>query len=187
MRLIRLAMLAAGALILGSAASAAEPSLRPLQKGEISFAYTQVGVAMEGDFPRFSSQIRFDPSKPEQGSARFEVDLASIDTGSDEGDDVASQPLWFNVPKLPKASFVSSSIKQTAPNRLLVSGQLSIKGRTRAVTAPVSWSLREGLIQFEGAFSINRGDFAIGEGIWADFGTVANAVKIKFKFVVKAT
>ena len=40
--------------------------------------------------------------------------------------------------------------------------------------------------QFDGSFIIKRADFGIGQGVWADFDTVANDVQIKFK-VVAAT
>ena len=36
---------------------------------------------------------------------------------------------------------------------------------------------------FEGAFVLKRADYGIGEGMWADFGTVANEVQIKFRLV----
>ena len=40
---------------------------------------------------------------------------------------------------------------------------------------------------FEGSLMLKRADFAIGEGMWADFGTVANEVQVKFRLVATAT
>ncbi|MBS0465139.1 MAG: YceI family protein, partial [Proteobacteria bacterium] len=33
---------------------------------------------------------------------------------------------------------------------------------------------------------LKRGDYGIGEGMWADYGTVANEVQIKFRLVAAA-
>ncbi|SBT10191.1 Polyisoprenoid-binding protein (fragment) [Candidatus Propionivibrio aalborgensis] len=65
-------------------------------------------------------------------------------------------------------------------NRYEVAGQLTIKGRTQAVTAPATVSIQGNNASFDGAFVIRRADFTIGEGAWADFGTVANEVQIRF-------
>ena len=50
--------------------------------------------------------------------------------------------------------------------------------------AAVQGSLAQGLV--DGAFVLKRADFAIGEGSWSDFGTVANEIQIKFHFLAKA-
>jgi hypothetical protein len=34
---------------------------------------------------------------------------------------------------------------------------------------------------------LKRADYGIGEGMWADFGTVANEVQIKFQLVAVAS
>jgi polyisoprenoid-binding protein YceI len=36
---------------------------------------------------------------------------------------------------------------------------------------------------FDGSLVLKRADYAIGDGIWADFGTVANEIQIKFRLV----
>ena len=39
---------------------------------------------------------------------------------------------------------------------------------------------------FEGSFVLKRADYGLGEGLWADFGTVANEVQIKFRLVASS-
>ncbi len=63
---------------------------------------------------------------------------------------------------------------------------MSIKGRTHEVTAPFTFSPQGKAGLFEGAFVLKRADYAIGEGEWADFGTVANEIQIKFRFLASA-
>jgi polyisoprenoid-binding protein YceI len=161
-------------------AQAVEYKAIQADKSSLSFGYRQMGVAMEGRFRRFSAQLAFDPARPAATRASIEVDLASIDAGSDEANDEVAGKQWFNTKAFPVARFVAEGVKPLGGNRYQVSGKLSIKGRTQAVQAPASFTLQNGVATFDGTFQIKRADFAIGEGAWADFGTVANEISIKF-------
>ncbi|MEI7843025.1 MAG: YceI family protein [Gallionellaceae bacterium] len=161
---------------------------KQVQAGEsaVSFGYQQMGVAMEGKFNKFAAQVTFDPAKLVNAQARIDIDLASIDAGSAEANDEVAGKLWFNAKNYPTASFVSSSVKALGGNRYEVSGKLSIKGTTRDVIAPVTFQLAGNRGVFDGTFAIKRLDYKIGEGAWADLGTVANEIQIKFHVVVNA-
>jgi polyisoprenoid-binding protein YceI len=63
---------------------------------------------------------------------------------------------------------------------------MTIKGRTQNITAPFTFSPQGNTAIVDGAFVLKRADFAIGEGSWADFGTVANEIQIKFHFLANA-
>ena len=162
---------------------AAEYTKLVVDKSTIGFIYKQMNVPMEGSFKRFSSQLHFDPAKPEGGAASFDIDLSSIDTGATDADEEVRGKLWFNTKEFPRARFVSTAIKSSGANRFDVAGKLTIKGRTLNVSTPVTFRPEGNNAVFEGAFLIKRADFAIGEGIWSDFGTVANDVQIKFRLL----
>jgi polyisoprenoid-binding protein YceI len=66
-------------------------------------------------------------------------------------------------------------------NRYEAAGRLTIKGRTREVIVPLTVRPANGAHVFEGAFTIKRLDYGIGEGIWSDTDTVADEVQIRFK------
>lgn len=169
-----------------SAAQAAGYTRLVAEKSNIGFSYKQMNVPMDGSFKRFKAQLAFDPAQPAKGSAAFEVEVASIDVGSAEGNAEVGKKLWFNSAAFPSAQFVSSSIKPLGNNRFEVAGKLTIKGHTQDVSAPVSFKTEGTNGVFEGAFTIKRADFAIGEGMWADYGTVANEVQIKFRLLAAA-
>lgn len=152
----------------------------------MGFGYTQMGVPLEGKFNKFAAQLSFDPAKLHKAQAKIDIDLASIDTGSDEANDEVAGKLWFDTKAHPTASFVSTGIKSLGGNRYEASGKLSIKGRTQDVKAPVTFLSTGNKGLFDGAFTIKRLDYAIGEGEWADVGTVANEIQIKFHLVVNA-
>lgn len=150
-------------------------------KSSIQFTYKQMGVAVDGRFKRFASQISFDPAKPAAARAAFDVELASVDTGAAEGDEEVAGKAWFNTRAFPTARFVSGSVKALGGNRYEVAGQLSIKGRTQDVVVPATFTAQGNSAVFDGSFTIRRADFAIGEGSWAKFDVVANDVQIRFR------
>lgn len=155
-------------------------------KSTINFTYKQMGVAVDGKFKKFASQLNFDPAKPTAAKATFDVDLASVDTGSPEGDqEVAGKP-WFNTKAFPTAKFVSGTIKPLGGNKYEVAGQLSIKGKTQEVIVPATFTAQGNTGVFDGSFTIRRADFSIGEGSWAKFDIVANDVLIKFRITANS-
>ncbi|MBY0341207.1 MAG: YceI family protein [Rhodocyclaceae bacterium] len=158
-----------------------------VEKSQITFTSKQMGVPVDGRFGKFAATLSFDPARPEAGKAQIEVDLASVDAGSKDANDEVVSKGWFNVREFPKARFVSTSVKALGNNRFEVKGQMTIKGRTRDMTVPFSYkpdgagSAATGV--FEGVLPLQRTQFGIGEGAWADTSVVADEVPIKFRLV----
>ena len=156
-------------------------------KSWIRFAGKQMNVPVEGRFRRFDAAVAFDQARPEATKAQFEVDLASIDLGNEEGETEVKRPLWFNVERYPKAKFVASSVKPLAGGKFEAAGALTIKGTTHAIVAPLAFSESAGVRLVEGQFSIKRLAFRIGEGYWSDTETVADEVLVRFRFAIPST
>jgi len=172
-----------GLFLIASGADAIQFNQMLSDKSSISFSYKQMNVPLDGKFKKFVAQLDFDPAKPEAAQAKFDIDLASIDTGSSDGDEEVAGKAWFNAKAFPTAKFVSTSVKPLGANRFEVQGKLTIKGKTLPVSAPFTFKPDAALSTFDGSFTIKRLDYAIGEGEWADVSTVANEVQIKFHIV----
>ncbi len=155
-------------------------------KSALSFVSKQMNVPVEGQFKSFRSKIAFDPAKPAAAKAEFEIDLASIDAGSKDANDEVATKAWFDTKAFPIAKFTATSVKPLGNNRYEVAGKMSIKGRTLDLITPVTLRQEGNSATFEGSLVLKRADYAIGEGMWADFGTVANEVQIKFRLVAIA-
>jgi len=152
-----------------------------MDKSKISFSYKQMGVGMDGHFAKFTPQVNFDPAKPEQTKATIEIDLASVDTGSGEADQEVVGKSWFNTAAFPKAVFVAKQVKQTAPNVYEVLGTLTLKGRARDVKFTMRHSPQGKSGVLSGSFTLQRADYAIGEGMWSKFDVVANDIQVSFQ------
>ena len=173
--------LALSALALGNAQAAAFQAVVP-EKSSVTFSYKQMGVAMDGNFKKFSAQLNFDPAKADKATGRLDIELASIDTGSSEADQEVIGKAWFNAAAHPKASFVLQSLKPTGPGQYEAAGQLTIKGQTRELRTPLKLNAPSTLV---GSFVLRRADFAIGERMWAKFDVVANEITVHFSLNLK--
>ncbi len=169
------------ALFVASTAHAVEYTTVLPKQSRVEFEFRQMGVPVKGGFKRFTTQMTFDPARPEAARAQIEIDLASIDAGSAEADDEAAGKLWFNRSAYPKASFVSSTVRALGNDRYEMRGTLTLKGRSRELVVPVRFVPGKTAAAFDGSFSLNRLDFGIGEGMWADVSTVANEVRVSFR------
>jgi polyisoprenoid-binding protein YceI len=167
--------------LLAAAAHAEEYNVVVPDKSSVAFVYRQMNVPVEGRFGKFAAQLKFDPAKPAAANASIDIDLASIDAGSAEANDEVAGKLWFNTKAFPTARFVATSFRALGGNRYEAVGKLTIKGRTQDMAAAFAFTGQGRSGVAEGALTIKRADFAIGEGVWADFGTVANEVQIKFR------
>ena len=174
--LVLSASVAAGLTAQAATLDAVQPD-----KSKMGFSFKQMGVAMDGHFAKFSTALNFDPAKPEQAKASIEVDLASIDTGSGEADQEVVGKAWFNTAAFPKAVFVAKQVKLMAPNQYEVLGSLSIKGRSRDVKSTIKLSPQGKSSVLSGSFTLQRADFAIGEGMWSKFDVVANDIQVNFQ------
>ena len=166
-------------------AGAVEYSHVQLDKSSVTFESRQMSVPVDGSFKKFTANVKINPAKPESGSAKIEIDLASIDAGSAEANDEVKGKNWFSVAEFPKASFVSSSVKSVGSDKYEAAGQLSIKGKTMLVQAPFTLKEDKGLLNVDGAFTLKRLDYGIGSGLWSDTSVVADEVKIKFHLLLK--
>jgi polyisoprenoid-binding protein YceI len=171
--------------ILAFAATAAERPLDPT-KSEIGFSVKQMGVAVSGKFTRFTARIDLDPAKLESASAEVKVDIGSIDTGSEEGDETAKDKPWLDAAGFPQATFKSTSLRSLGGDRYEMKGTLAIRGKPREIAVPLTLKKQpDGSSVATGEFQIRRTDFGIGGGEWNDGDLVGNEVPVHFRLTLK--
>jgi len=156
------------------------------EESQVNFTYQQMGVSLDGTFEKFEGNLSFDTENPEAATASVSIPLASVDTGTSEGNDEVAGKSWFNLAEFPNASFESTQVKALDNGQFQVSGTLSIKGSSKDIEFPATFKEDGNKGTFAGEFTINRGDFAIGEGMWAKYDIVANEVTIRFSLVAQS-
>jgi len=179
------------ALACGASLPARAQQILLPDQSEITFVSRQMGVPVAGRFQTFSAQLSFDPARPAESSVVLTVDTGSATLGVKETDAQLPQPVWFNVPQFPQATFTSAAIKAAGddkPGRYEVAGALALKGVTQDVVVPVMLTQTQTpggtLTTATGTFTLKRLAFKIGENEWADTSMVADEVQVRFKLVL---
>lgn len=89
-----------------------------------------------------------------------DIDTRSLTTDIDKLTNHLKSPDFFNVNEHPKARFVSRSIESTPEGKTLIKGELTLLGKTKAVSFPATVSTREGLT-LTAEFPIDRTEFGM--------------------------
>jgi polyisoprenoid-binding protein YceI len=155
-------------------------------RSRISFVSRQMNVPVEGEFRKFVAQVNWNAKQPEASEARVDIDAASFDMGEKSLNDEAVSRPFLDVRNYPRAGFVSTGVRTLGPGRFEVGGRLTIKGVTRDVVVPFTVKSEGAGSVFDGAITIKRLDFRIGEGEWSDVRILADDVQVKFRLVVAA-
>src|SRR3972149_839458 len=130
---MRRIMLAVMMALLFAAAADAAPILK--EQSRLAFVSRQMGVPVEGGFKRFDAEIDFDPKDTKKSRASITIYIDSIDAGSEEASTEIKRRPWFDAKKHPKDECVSTSLVPLRAGRDRVSGNMTIKGRTRPASS----------------------------------------------------
>jgi polyisoprenoid-binding protein YceI len=153
----------------------------------LTFRGSAAGQIFDGVFKKWDAQIAFDPHNLRASHAEVTVDIASLVTGDPTRDQMLPNPDWFAAAKFPKASFVTTSILATAPNRYLASGVLSIRGVRRRVSMPFVLDFVRDSATMTGSLGLDRNEFGVGQGSSATPDKVAAAVLVQVRLTAKTS
>ncbi len=151
----------------------------------IRFKSAFSGMAFEGGFGRWDAQINFDPKNLAGSKATVSVDVASATTGDKDRDETLPSGDWFNAPKFPRATFVTTAIKSLGGDRYQAQGNLTLKGVTKPVTLPFTLTIQGDTARMNGQATLNRSQFGVGQGQFAGADTVPYEVTVTVAVVAK--
>ena len=127
-----LACLFAVAAILPAIASAAW-TLDPTHTN-IGFEVDHLGLTKTpGQFRKFNAQMAFDEERMEKSSVTFTIDAGSIDTLSAARDADLRGEKWLDAQRFPSIIFASRTVRRIDTSRFVISGDLTIRGKTLPV------------------------------------------------------
>lgn len=132
----QVALILVAALVLCGTAQANETFRIDPSHSTIAFAVRHMLGTAKGKFSKFKGTIVVDRDQPEQSSVAVTIDVASIDSGIAKRDEHLREEL-FNVAKYPEITFKSRRVKQTGANTGEITGDLTMRGVTRAITLNV--------------------------------------------------
>lgn len=168
----RSSIIAAIAALVASNALVAAPVTFTLDPSHTQVAVTWSHFGLSSPSAQFSGiegTLVYDADAPEQSSVKVTLPISGLDAhGKDFNDHLRSED-FFESKKYAQATFVSTKVETAGAGKLRVTGNLTVKDRTRPVLLhvtvnkvgphPMSQSLAAG---FNATATLKRSDFGLG-------------------------
>jgi polyisoprenoid-binding protein YceI len=161
----------------------------------VGFAVRHFFTPVDGHFERFDVKLDWDRSDVSKSKVEAKISVASVNTANAKRDAHLRTPDFFDAAKFPEITFLSRSIRAVDATHFVASGDLTMRGVTKRVDMPITLlgvkdippMMQEMLMgakrvaSFDGQLVIDRRDFAIGTGTWAETAIVGSDVTISIK------
>ena len=127
---------------------------------EVGFVGSKVTGSHEGGFKKVDGSVTVPAEALEQAVVDLTVDMASVYSDAEKLTGHLKSEDFFDVANNPTATFKSTSITKTETG-FDVTGDLTLRGTTKAITFPAEISVEGDTVKTKAEFSINRKDFNI--------------------------
>ena len=124
-----------------------------------------------GRFNKIDGSLDYDATDPTKSVLEITIDPKSVDTNSEKRDQHLVGPDFFNAKEFDKITFKSKSIKKVSDERYELTGDLTMLGVTKTVTATGEF-YGEGkspkgdkIVGAEATFKVKRSDFGMTYGV----------------------
>ena len=167
-------------------------SVDPVHAG-VSFEIVHMGLArVHGRITKFSGKIVEDPADLGKSSVEFSGEVASLDTAVPPRDKHLQAADYFDAAAHPTLTFKSTKVAK-AKEGYVVTGDLTIKGKTKSVEIPFqhygpvegNGGTRVGIVAE--TFTIKRSDFGIGGTEKLPNGTMPLSDEVTMRVSLEAT
>jgi polyisoprenoid-binding protein YceI len=137
------------------------------------------GKGVSGIFKTFNATITFDETNLSTAKFLITIDVASINTGNAMQNRHATGAEWFDAAKYPQIKFTSGTVEKSAAG-YVVKGKMEVKGKTKDVAIPFTFSKSGAAGEFTSTLTIKRSDYGIGAGS----NDVSDEIKVDVKVPV---
>jgi len=148
---------------------------------KISFSVKGPFGRVHGNFSGLKANLQFSEKDLAGSSLSATIEAKTVSTGiSLRNSDLRNKEEWLNTDKFPLISFKSKKIEKTSSG-YKVAGELTVKGTTKPVEIPFTFTPSGNTGIFKGEFTINREDYKVGK----PGGSVGNPISISLEVPVK--
>lgn len=163
---------------LAFAAGASAADWRPAEGASLGFTGSYQGQPFQGQFQRFTPDIRFDADDLDGSRFEVEIEVAGARTGTAEYDEYMHGEDFLASVAYPTARFVAGDFRAEADDRFEADAELTIRGKTVPIVFPFRFVDNGDTAQLSAEVTIRRLDFDVGTGEWGDPSLIANEVKV---------
>lgn len=148
----------------------------------LAFAGKYQGQNFTGSFPGFVTRFSFDPKQLAGAKLDVAIPLATATTSNAEYDGELRGAAFFDAAKFPQAKYTAIRFRALGGNRYAADGTLSLRGASKPVTLEFTWTPGARPV-LAGKATVNRLEFGVGGGDWADTSLIPDAIAISTKVV----
>ena len=159
---------------------------------EMTFQVRHLVTKVRGHFNEFSGTIQFNEAQPERSSVELNIEAGSVDTKNADRDKHLRSDDFFAADTHHQITFRSTRIAKKGDDLFDVTGNLTMRGVTKAITLPVTYlgkakdpwgGQRAG---FETAITLNRKDYGISFNATLDNGGLLLGEDVKITINIEA-
>ena len=151
----------------------------------LQFQGAQQGEKFVGAIRAYDAKIAFDPADTAHSLFDVSMQLKSIDSTSLERDQAMQTVDWFDTGHYPLATFRTVAFRSRGTG-WVADADLSSKGRTKRIAFPFQFQKSATGAILDAKVALNRLDFGLGAGEWADDSMVGHRVEVWVHLVLAA-
>lgn len=148
------------------------------KSSQLTFVAIYQGESFTGRFQTFTPAISFDPAALERSRFDVRITLASANTDNEERDDLLLGSDFFDSKKLSEARYTATKFRALGGNKFVADGNLTLRGISKPIALTFTWTTGA-KTTLQGEARLNRLDFNVGTGDWADTGLLPATVTVK--------
>ncbi len=147
---------------------------------------------VRGSFNDLDGSGYFDAEKPEDSHFELTIKAASIDTRNADRDAHLRSNDFFDMEKYPTIHFASTAVQRVAPSAFRITGDLTIKDITKALTFDLEYTgaavdpFGNQRIGLEGGVEVNRKDWGLNWNVALGAGGILVSERVTLEFEVSA-
>ena len=128
--------------------------------GSVEFLGSKVTGSHKGGFRNFAGEFRVANGQLIPNGSKVVIDMNSTWSDSDRLTGHLKNQDFFDVPRFPTSTFVSTAIESRETNSL-VTGNLTLHGVTKQISFPAQIQVSDEAVSINANFVLNRFDFDI--------------------------
>jgi len=158
------------------------------ENSKVGFVAAKVTRSHQGSFKQFAGTIDLVANSIPDSRVTIDIETGSVVADDDQLTGHLKTADFFDVAKLPKATFVSTKIEpsNTGGATHTVTGNLELHGVKKSITFPATIQVTPDSVAVDAEFAINRKDFGIVYAGKAD-DLIRDGVVIKLALKVPRT
>jgi len=139
------------------------PVNNTVTRSAITFQTKNMGIGVDGTIGGLQVNVQFSPANLASSSIEASVEANTINTDNSSRDEHLKGEDFFNVTHYPKITMKSVSFKHRSGNNYTGLFNLTIKGKTKSMEIPFTFTQNGNNLAFKGSFKLNRLEFGIGD------------------------